>query len=160
MTTFRDYKRGRILDALMARLREIRAEYSYATDAGANVALGRVSTSRSDAYPRLALVPGETATLITNGRDILRTLPLTVEGVIDVDPADPIRPVEALLGDVKRAIFSPEDQTLGGLLVEDDGLSYGEERHLEAEPGASLVGCQVDLVVKYWERYGHPEILA
>lgn len=156
MTEFRAYKRGRILDVLLERLRGIRVELTYQTDAGRNVTLGRSSTATGDDRPSLALIPGETRTLVTSGRDILRELPITVEGLMSADRTDPIAPVEAMLGDVKRALFGAEDQTLGGLIIEQDGLQYGEERHVDTEPGSGIVGGQVDLVVKYRERFGDP----
>jgi hypothetical protein len=158
MTDFRTYKRGRILDALLERLRGIRTELGFETDAGQYVTLGRLSSTTGDPVPRLALIPGETRTLVGNARFVIRELPCSIEGLMRADRTDPIAPVEAMFGDVKRALFAPADRTLEGLLVGDsDNLQYGEERHLDTEPGSASVAGSVEVIVKYSERFGSPE---
>lgn len=153
---FRAYKRGQILQALKDRLTMIQRDAGYQTDAGKYVSLGRARVTGDDAFPRLSLVTGETQTP-AQGKGVQRRLPVTVEGLAKATKDDPLAAVEELLGDIKRALFLPADKTLGGLLSGPEGLEYGEERHIDVEEGGSFVGCQVDAVATYVEKYGEPE---
>jgi len=152
----RVYKRGKIIDALLDRLRSITTANGFETDAGLYVSYGLTPLTDSDPFPRIALTVGETQTL-AQGKKILRRLPIAVDFIDRATKDDPLRPVEAGLGDMKRALFVANDKMLGGLLAEPEGLQAGEERHRETEPGSAFVGCQIDAFATYVEVYGAPE---
>src|SRR5262245_16886413 len=149
------FKRGQILDAILARLRDVLKVNGYRTDGGRSVHLGRVDETTFSPYLAggiLMVEPGE-ETKLGEGRqqsEIEWNLPVRLVGLIQADPDQPLEPAESLLGDMDRAIFGPEDWTLGGLVDEDVGLTYGPgPRVTTREPASQVVSAEFEIIVKY-----------
>jgi hypothetical protein len=147
--------RQQILDALKDRLEEIRPGNGYETDAGLRVFQGRVALTEDDTLPVIALVPGD-ATVVVNAQRIKYRLPVTAEALTLADAIDPLVPAEALLADLKRALFRLDDRTLDGLVVD---VEYGAPEGVEQRAdGGTHVAARVTAVVTYMERYGDPTV--
>jgi hypothetical protein len=76
-----------------------------------------------------------------------------VAALAKADLDDPYLAVEAVLGDIKRAI-ELEDRSLGGLV--DQRFERGRTRPFEREEGSTAVGVIVPYIVPYYESWGAP----
>lgn len=147
-------RRQLVLEAMRARLQAIEVANGFNTDAGLLVFLGEVpQLGTSDPDTAIALVPGEEIAAWNQGANLLIRLPLIVSAIAKADLAEPWLAVEAIIGDVKRAI-ELEDRTLGGLVQRM--IERGSVLVWEREPGATSVAASVTYIAPYVEGWGTP----
>jgi hypothetical protein len=146
-------RRRRILDALKARAQKITIANGYATDAGLRVLIGRQVVSKDDTFPLIAMAVAPEPVLRGAGDRARLNLDVEFHALATADVDDPLRPVEDLLGDLKRALFRKEDRTLNGAAID---VAYVGEGTLEREEGGAIVGVRVRLTADYVEMYGDP----
>jgi hypothetical protein len=145
-------KRQAILTALVARVSAIAIAAGFATDAGATVFLGEAAElGPDDPDAAIALVleddsPQDKGYLYVQ-------LPIAVAALAKADLETPWLTIEAIVGDIKRAV-EHEDRTLGGLLK--GPMTRGATRTLTREPGSTTVGASVTYICSYVEAWGDP----
>src|SRR3990167_4114681 len=145
-------KREAILAELLLRLSAITIAHGYATDAGDQVFLGESpQLGEDDPSQGLALVVEDDE--VNSKGYVFITLPIAVQALAKADLDTPWLAIEAILGDVKRAI-ELEDRTLGGLLKSE--LRRGSTRTLAREPGSTTVGEGITYRCEYVESWGNP----
>lgn len=146
-------KRQRILEAMQARLQEITVDNGFATDAGLHVALMETMVlGPDDPAEAIGMVVGEDIVRFHGARFLIE-LPVSVQAVARADITAPWSKVEAVIGDIKRAM-ELEDRSLGGLLREP--LTRGSVRAIAREPGSLFVGAEVPYEPKFIEEWGDP----
>jgi hypothetical protein len=145
--------RESILAALLARVGAIQIAAGFTSDAGLAVTLGESPLLGPD-DPDVAI-----AILVNDddpkyqGMQIMIRLPVSIQALANPNLADPWLAVEALLGDIKRAV-ELEDRTLGGLVKRQ--IERGPTRTVLREPGSTVVGAQVTYICPYTECWGNP----
>lgn len=145
--------RARILEAMRVRLAGIRRVNGYATDAGDRLSIGAVFFGADDDLA-LALIPGDSKKVGSRQlRKKARTLELQIVAMAATDDRDAWMRVEALIGDIKRAVET-DDAELGGLLTSP--LEDGEELALSSGEGGESFGTSVFYIATYIEGWGHP----
>lgn len=144
--------REAILAALMTRVQAITIAHGYATDAGDQVFLGEApQLGENDPPTAIALVVEDDD---VNSQGFLTvTLPIAVQALAKADLDAPWLAIEAVLGDVKRAI-EQDDRSLGGVLKGE--LERGSTRTVPRAPGSSTVGVSVTYRCRYVELWGAP----
>ncbi len=144
--------RQAILAAFLAAVREITIAHGFATDAGDKVFLGETAQlGEDDPDQAIALVVDDDEA--RSPGYVFVTLPIVVQALAKADLDEPWLAVEALLGDLKRAI-EQTDRTLGGLLKSE--LQRGSTRTLPREPGSTTVGASITYHCEYVEVWGQP----
>ena len=157
-------KRQQIIAALKARAAEIQIANGYQTDAGLTVHYGYRRPALADTMPRIGLVSGELEpTDPINQGDVVVRLhwPVWFIGIdrVDAGADDALDKAEAILSDLKRAVFL-EDRTLEGVLLTNRNVGdilYGGETVIDREDGGHYVQCAVCALVTFVEGYGVPE---
>jgi len=145
--------RSEILDIVTARLQGIRVTNGYATDAGRSLFLGEASSlGPDDPSSAVAIVIGED-TPTYQGEQVLIRLPLTIAALAKADLDAPWSTLEAILGDIKRAI-EVADRRMGGRLKAP--LTRGTTRTLPRETGSTTVGIGITYWISYQEVWGTP----
>lgn len=149
-----DYRRKQILEVLLARLQVIHTSHGYATDAGQALYLGETPELGPDD-------PSEAIAVVVlddeprwQGEGLLLRLPINIQGLARADLEKPWLTVEAVLGDIKRAI-EQEDRTLGKL-VNHPGLERGSTQTLPRADGSLTVGAGITYSGWYREGWGNP----
>lgn len=145
--------RAAILGALLARLEAIATTAGYETNAGAHVYLGEVlALGPDDPDVVIGILPQDDA-VQWQGVGLFVQWPIEIQAVAKVDVEDGWLTVEAVLGDIKRAV-EQEDRMLGGLvkrqLIRDRTIT------LEREPGSTTMGVGIIYVAPYGEAWGQP----
>lgn len=153
-------RRIRILEAMAGRLVVIRRANGFQTDAGDRLYLGVLpALGESDPDSAIALLPRED---IFSGEQLEKLplrWPLDIAAIAKPTLRDPWTAIEALLGDIKRAV-ELSDRTLGGLLVGGRGvlgLHRGTTETLERRSGQDMVGAAITYIAPYTETWGRPE---
>lgn len=158
-------RRQRILEAFVARLRAIRKVDGFDTDAGLHVHLAEAPAfGPDDPETVIAVVIGDDAPRFQMEK-VLNHLPLEVQVLADVSrPEDMEKPwlaIEAVLGDVKRAVELADRR----FHVEIDGktiplltseLLRGPTRTLPRETGTTVVGAGIAYFAPFAEVWGRP----
>jgi hypothetical protein len=146
-------RRERILGEFVARLQTIRTENGYATDAGALILLGDVVALGPDDPPAaIAIVPQDDRPRFQGMQHFLEW-PIEVQAIVTPDLDKAWLSVEAIVGDIKRAVET-DDRTLAGLVPRT--IERGTTRVLPRDPGVSVVGAGVTYLVPYAESWGNP----
>lgn len=146
-------RRERILGEFIARLQKVRVEGGYATDAGEEILLGQVvALGPDDPAVVIAVVPGDDRPQFQGVGNFI-SWPIEVQGVAGAELDHAWLMVEAVVGDIKRAIET-DDRTLGGLVSRT--IERGVTRVLPREPGVDIVGAGVTYLVPYVESWGQP----
>jgi hypothetical protein len=137
----------------MTRVGTIRIADGFATDAGEHVSLGEEPAVGPDDPLGIALVVGdEDSRWVVPGKACQVKLPVTVQALASVDLDAPWLAVEALIGDIKRAV--EVDDTLEGKTTWS--MTRGPVQTLAREPGATTVGAKVPYWFEWKEGWGTP----
>lgn len=148
-------RRRLILEAIVARVQAIQIVDGFETDAGVHVYLGEApALGPDDEAQAIAVVVGdEEPNWPLHGKANQIRLPISVQAIAKVDLDQPWLAVEALIGDIKRAV-ELENRTLGGLV--DSPLERGPVLTLPKEPGSTTVGAAVNYRALFKESWGAP----
>lgn len=147
-----------ILEALQTRLEAIEPENGYNTDAGARVFLGRrrANPDEIDIGPVLHIYDTEDEvdeTTATTRENIHITLTVVVDGLIRDLDKESTRLLHLLIQDIKMAMLSTTDLTIGGLSLD---IGYAGRTVEYPEPGGDTIGVSLEFSVLYAEPYGAP----
>jgi hypothetical protein len=147
-------KRQLILEALKGRVEAIQVVDGFATDAGLSVLLGeRPMLGPDDPETAIAILVFNSV-VKAQGHKLFIGLPIGLAAIAKADLDAPSVAIEAILGDIKRAV-ELEDTTLGGLLLRS--FERGPERTMDrAETGTTTVGVMVMYDLSYCETWGKP----
>lgn len=150
------YRRKAILEKFIERLEAIQKVNGYATDAGLYLFQGSANLGPDDPQLGIAIVPGPASIDVQENQKVT-LLPIELHALAKDDVADPLLAVEDLIGDIKRAIESPETakRDLEGLAMK---LNAGEVTALPRREGSTTVGMSVGYEVWYSEKWGDPEL--
>jgi len=124
----------------------------FASDAGDTVLVGPIQLGPDDPATALTLLP-EDEVSPHQGAAFFVELPIEIQALARQGTDQAWLTVEAMVGDIKRAI-ELDDRTLGGLLPQP--LRRGTIRVLERPPGATDVGLGITYVAGYKESWGAP----
>lgn len=147
--------RSRIIAVLFGRVKRIRVANGFATNCGESAVIGEVSELGPD--------DPEDAISFNVGDDELEwqgpalafyvKLPISIRALSKAD-CEPWKRVEAIVGDIKRAIETT-DFTLGGL-IDARALERGPVVSLDRESGSKTIGAGVIYRVSWKEGWGTP----
>jgi len=141
------------LEELRARLQGISVAGGYATDAGAEVFMGEApAMGENDPDVAIAMIIGDDVGR-RQGKAIFVTLPIEVQAIAKVDLDEPWAAIEAVLGDIHKAI-EVDDETMH--VNDKRGLEVGTTRTMPREPGSLSVGVGVTYVLSYARAWGQP----
>lgn len=148
-------RRQQVLEAFRTRLQAITIANSFETDCGAVVLLGEQASFGDDDRPQAIRIDvgDETQAWAQDGLAYQILLPLGIWALARADLDEPWIIVEAVFGDIKRAI-ELEDRTLNGLL--DFPIERGPSQTFPREPGSTVVGVGITYLCRYKEGYGNP----
>lgn len=156
-------RRQQILAVLIDRVEAIDGTGEFETTAGNSVHLGEAPAfGPDDPLAAIVLVVGDDRVRYVGGAKFIE-LPIEIQALAnaasDADWATagfkgPYVLIEALLGDLKRAI-EVADRSLGGLIAEN-AMEPGPTRTLPREPGQTVVGVALTYTVTYKEAWGAP----
>lgn len=144
-----------ILQALRTRCADINPVNGYTTDAGLRIHYAQFLDEEADILPALVVtqppddsdVPDEDASgdlyLLWNSRFI-------IEGYAVCNKDDPMPALSVLANDIRRAVYRPDDPTLGG--VATDVRLVAVNKQIPAA-GSTAGMVQVILLVQHIEHY-------
>jgi hypothetical protein len=142
-----------IIEALRDRLKVIEVANGFTTDAGRALFLGETpELGEGDPDAAIAMVIREDDVRY-QGMNLMIGLPVSIQALVKVSLDQPYLLIEALLGDIKRAV-ELEDRTLGGLVKRQ--IQRGVTRTMEREPGSTTAGVSILYVCPYTEVFGDP----
>lgn len=153
----RPYKRKQILLEIAARLARIRKANGFDTDGGKHLYHGPVQLGPADEPIAIAILAGETVTAHQTdqpGGPRRVILPIQIEAIARDDIEQPLLAVESLIGDIKRAVETPDFQI--NKLVRD--FEAGEVTPYPRVEGSGVVGAIVEYRAVYLEFWGDPEV--
>jgi hypothetical protein len=146
-------KRYDALSELRTRLRTIRAPDGFETDAGQLVFLGEEPVlGPDDPAAAIAIVVGGDEPRY-QGQSVVIFLPVEVQAHVRANVDDPWLTIEAVVGDIKKAIETDHD--LGGILL-PRGLERGTTRPKDRESGSAYVAAGVEYKLLFREQWGAP----
>lgn len=153
-------QRVRILTAILERLQAIRAgeeapegNGTFLTSVGDAVHLGVEPKLSKDDPDALVIAIGDDVPEVPGQQlKALIDVPVEIQALAAADLDQPWLTVEALLGDIKRAL-ELRDRQFGGLLRT---FTRGPSRTLPREPGSTSVGVGITYQVGYSEVWGKP----
>ncbi len=138
---------------LRTRLETILTASEFATDAGQLVLLGEhPMLGPADPEASIAIIVQEDEPGY-QGENVTVVVPVDVQAIVKADAVDPWMTVEAVIGDIKKAVETDHD--LGGNLV-SRGLERGPTAPLDREEGATFVGTAVTYRLVMIEKWGAP----
>lgn len=146
--------RLRIVEAIAARLEQIRRGNGYHTDAGEAVFAGAIPAASEDWPDVLLAVTLGQDRAISNLQKKSIQLPVEIHVLARIDRSDPWKQCERARADVMRAMESGS-RVLGGLAASD--LKYDGTETAEREAGSLDMGLVVTYQVSYTETWGAPE---
>lgn len=155
-------KRQAALEELFARAALIRKASGYASDCGQAIYFGiNAQLGPDDPAEAIGISVGddrvrdESGSGVDDGLTYIE-LPVQFAALASVEQlkSEAWRRVEAVLGDIKRAVEFG-DRSLSGLLVKP--LQRGPTRTMRAEAGSGTLGVSVQYVLAYVETFGDPE---
>jgi hypothetical protein len=145
--------RQNILADIIQRLGAITTANGFATDAGAALFFGETPLlGEGDADEAIAVIVRDDVPEYL-GDDIRVVLPIDVQALAKADLQHPWMTVEAVIGDVKRAM-EVADRGLDGKLIAQ--LTRGRTRALPRDPESTVIGAAVEYRGTYLESWGHP----
>ena len=149
-------RRQLIIETLFARVQGIRQADGFATDCGAQAVIGEVSElGPDDPEQAISFNVGDEELLWQGpGKAFMVKLPFSIRALSRADE-EPWKTVEAIVGDIKRAVEKATDYTLGGL-IDSQGLERGHVVSLDRQPGSATVGAAVIYRVSFKEGFGQP----
>jgi hypothetical protein len=125
-------------------------------------AVGRVYRDQREPQgpevPCLMVWAGERTAEETKNKRSRCTFTVTVAGFRSLDAGDSEVIGNEILADIAAAV-ELEDETLGGLLREQNGLEFLSEEIYFPESGENVVGARVTYSAPHVRFYGDPEIL-
>jgi hypothetical protein len=146
-------KRALALAELRTRLQGIAIADGYETDAGQLVFLAETPVlGPEDPTSAVAIVVGADEPGF-QGEHIVVRLPVQVQALAKADADDPWITVEAIIGDIKKAVET--DRDLGGVLLKR-GLERGQTVPMERAEGSTYVGAGVEYRLVLAELWGAP----
>jgi hypothetical protein len=86
-------------------------------------------------------------------RGAVYSFSIRVEGLVEADPDATGHGAEAILADLREAIYGPVDDTLGG--IARGLLDLGCERQPRTD-GGQVEGASITLQVQYYGQHGDP----
>jgi len=132
------------------RIATILTANDFETDAGANVFIGSTpELGKDDPDDAIAVVFGDDSVTHQQQKTYL-TLPIEIQAVVKVGPSNAWLRLEAILGDIKRAMETA-DRRIAGY-----PMRRGTTRTLEREPGSTTAGVGVTYEMDYSEPWGQP----
>lgn len=139
----------------VGRLSEIHAGVDdFETDAGEHVFIGeRPELGKNDPDEVLAVVFGDDE-VTKDTQKIYLTLPIEIQAVVKVGPANAWSRIESMLGDIKRAM--EHDAVKGRRELGGYPMRRSATRTLPREPGSTSIGVGVTYLVDYAEAWGTP----
>lgn len=148
-------RRAQIIAALAARLEVITIRAGYATNVGALLFINETpALGAADPDEAVAMVIQDDE-VGHQAEKVVVTLPIELQALAKASLEEPWLNVEAVLGDIKRAVELP-DRTLGGLLLRQWGIQRGTTRTLPREDGSLSVGIGLTYRLPYYELWGEP----
>lgn len=148
-------KRELAVQAIVTRLADVTVAKGYNTDAGSHIYEGEVpQLGPDDETAALAVTLDDDSVEARQGEHVICDLLVTVHAVIPDTLATPLRSVEAIVTDIKRAV-EKTDRTLGGVLM-NRGLTRGSTRVKRREVGSKVVGAAVEYRLQFGEVWGAP----
>jgi hypothetical protein len=146
-------RRSLILQAFVTRLSAITVDNGFETDAGATIYLGEApALGPDDPAVAIALVVDDDHPTY-QGEQVFNQLPIDICALAKVDIDQSWLAVEALIGDIKRAMELP-DRTLGKLVPRQ--IIRGVTRTLPRETGSTTIGALVRYTAPFVEVWGNP----
>lgn len=149
MATIRQAIVANAVDRVMAIQTGVDSDFE--TDAGKAVYIGSTPELGKDD-------PGEAIAVVLNDDDVTKdtpktflTLPVEIQALVRVGPINAWLRMEAILGDIKRAMEIGDRRELGGY-----PMRRGPTRTLPREPGSNTAGVGVTYFVDYSETWGQP----
>ncbi len=138
-----------ILAEITDRVETIRVASGFQTDAGAAVYVGEVpELGPDDPDVAIAIVARDES---PRENDIVEW-PILLAAVTKVaSPSAASGAIEAILADVKAAIETPGDQTLGGLVK---WIARGGRSAIPREAGSLTAGALIPYTVTFIDRWG------
>ena len=143
-----------IVEAIIARVEEIRLRNGYSTDAGRSVFWSRQAPDSGD-LP-CSVVWAEAPVMVERyigGRRARYTRLVTVEAMAEGEAETSGVLADQLLADLQTAILGPVDETIGGLVA---------ALHLESadvgprDDGGLIAGASLGVRVEYFAGFGNP----
>lgn len=125
----------------------------FETNVGEQVFTGEVRSTGPDDPSAALLIKFGDEVPTYQGQGFFIRLPIEIHAIVRTDLDDPAALLEALIGDVKRAV-ELEDRTLGGLVKRM--LERGPVVPMEREPGSPFVGAVLTYIAPYQEGWGRP----
>jgi len=145
----------RILQAVKGRLQAVNQAGGYVTDIGNDVRLTRAQPA--DIEAPCALVFRNDRTVVETSHAASRCdFTITVEAYAEI-VGDEMEAGEALIADIQQAV-ELEDETLGGLLTQQYGLTFQSDEIFFPETGANVVGAAVTYSAPHIRKHGNPEL--
>jgi len=150
-------KRRLILEAIGARLAEISQANGYETDAGARIYIGEApDLGEDDPDAALAILPGDEEPR-WQGENVSVIWPITIAAIAKATIDGSYLVVEAVIGDIKRAIEQPDRRLhVNGIPLLNHYLERGAVRGLEREPEHQSVGATITYDARFTEGWGTP----
>ena len=140
-------RRQRIIQAIVDRL------VAANTTAADRIYRGRVRFSEDDDFPAISILPGDSEQTDRAGDRDKIELPIEVQALALANLVNPGDAIETLIGEIKAAVFDPNDRRLGGEVMD---MYYTGDGGIDREEGGSYVSASVNFVVEYVEHYGNP----
>src|SRR5688572_28477953 len=142
-----------IIEALRDRLKVIEVANGFTTDAGRALFVGETpELGDTDPDAAIAMVIREDQ-ITYQGVNLMVMLSISIQALVKVELDQPYLLIEAMLGDIKRAV-ELEDRTLGGLVKRQ--IQRSITRTMEREPGSTTAGVSILYVCPYTEVFGDP----
>jgi hypothetical protein len=166
----------RVIDVVLSRLKEIKHENQYHTDAGNYIRFGDQAMDRLEQHGEGIAVFAGTET--PQGDDGLAktercslTMTIEVQGHTCAKPEETGRRLELLKADIKRALFRGRTPAVGSMgrerwpgqerFADSDGdiggfLEYSGSQPFQREPGARVEAIVVTAIAHWIEKFGDP----
>lgn len=147
-------ERERIIADTITRLSAILITGGFETDAGANVFVGsHLELGKDDPDEALLIVLGDDTVTKSTPKTYLN-LPVEVQATVKVSATNPSVRIEAMLGDIKRAMELLDEKNQRALAGYP--LERGTTRLVPREPGSLTAGVGVTYLIGYSEPWGDP----
>ncbi|HMJ88146.1 MAG TPA: hypothetical protein VK504_33445 [Vicinamibacterales bacterium] len=146
-------RRQQIVEVFRTRLQAIRLISGFETDAGALVLLGETPELGTDDPDQVIAIVVDDELPSHQGENVASMLPIVIAALAKADLDEPWLAVEAVLGDIKKAV-ELEDRTLGGLVPAR--IQRGPTRTMTREAGSVTVGVAIEYRAPLVERWGNP----
>jgi hypothetical protein len=148
-----DSKALRVIKEIQTALEVISIANGYQTDAGLRVSRGRKRISRDETFPLISIHEGEEEVVKSVGVSVVQLrLPVTVEGFVESDLANPLDSAHPLLADIKKSLFPALIQNRGSII----NVNYLGRVIDPPEDGSRYSSVSVHLAVEWGEELSNP----